>query len=66
MLTINGILTFMSLINFMLSCVEHEKFYNLGACCLGGSKYKWLAKSQIFQFGLALLQENEKIIDSFF
>ena len=26
-----GILTFMSRINFMLSIVEHEKFYNLGA-----------------------------------
>ena len=26
-----GILTFMSMKNFMLSRVEHEKFYNLGA-----------------------------------
>ena len=30
--TIDVILTFMSMINFMLSWVEHEKFYNLGAC----------------------------------
>ena len=30
--TIVGILTFMSRKNFMLSCVEHEIFYNLGAC----------------------------------
>ena len=29
--TIVGILTFMSRKNFMLSRVEHEKFYNLGA-----------------------------------
>ena len=29
--TIVGILTFMSRINFVLSRVEHEKFYNLGA-----------------------------------
>ena len=28
--TIVGILTFMSRINFVLSRVEHEKFYNLG------------------------------------
>ena len=26
-----GILTFMSMINFMLSWVDHEKFYNLEA-----------------------------------
>ena len=31
-LLINVILTFISMINFMLSCVEHgKKFYNLGA-----------------------------------
>ena len=29
--TIVGILTFMSRINFMLTCVDHEKFYNLEA-----------------------------------
>ena len=29
--TIVGILTFMSRENFMLICVEHEIFYNLGA-----------------------------------
>ena len=33
--TIVGILTFMSMINFMLSSVEHEKsYYNLEAWCL--------------------------------
>ena len=31
MQTIVGILTFMSRINFVLSRVEHEKVYNLGA-----------------------------------
>ena len=30
MTTIVGILTFMSILGFMLSLVEHEKFYNLG------------------------------------
>ena len=31
MLTIVCILTFMSMINFILSWVKHKKFYNLGA-----------------------------------
>ena len=31
--TIVGILTFMSRINFMISLVEHEKFYNLRVSC---------------------------------
>ena len=39
MQTIIGILTFMTMINFMLNCVEHEKFYNLGfwvqTVCIG-------------------------------
>ena len=29
--TIIGILTFMNRIKFVLSCAEHETFYNLGA-----------------------------------
>ena len=29
--SIVGILTFKGMINFMLSCVEHDFFYNLGA-----------------------------------
>ena len=31
MATVVGILTFMSMINIMLSLVEHKKFYNLEA-----------------------------------
>ena len=50
MITSVGIVTFMSMINFMFSCVEHgKKFYNLGAWL---TLHAWIKK--VFSEGVRL------------
>ena len=62
--TIVGILTFMSMVNFMLSPVEHEKFYRLGvaSCSSAYLKLSYIYSTKVWHKNITVNRDSLELM----